>query len=309
MGSTTFFTAATGYSLAQAFHDAATEAAFESGSGGYTGTIAEKSNAILVTDRVMWRDDAEREANRLIGIDDPRIRDKWGPAGAIAYCSPKRVVKVTVDTHGIDPSLYKDLAIAQVKLAKGEKIDRVQSAGLAVSRTDSKALFEVIIERAGQGSTTKKTLTVKVDGSSNDHDFKSRVRAAALAKTRLGAASQVVDVRIMDSTAATKTTVTKGVGKVTRYVVRGKNWQSKTDHNRFETGFASLSEATRYAKSLTDEGTFEIEAITRSANGEGLASVTKTAVSTSVTVELTIVTGRTAPRETDGWLFFGWASC
>ena len=116
MGATTFRTSATGATAAEAFRAAAKQAAYEHGHGGYTGTIAEKYSFIMIRDTIesvaqkaatgkpRYREtfapwvlkDLEEAAKStdpykraaavagfLIEDNDPRIDDKWGPAGCI----------------------------------------------------------------------------------------------------------------------------------------------------------------------------------------------------------------------------------
>ena len=115
MGADTFFTRSTGKNAKEAFSKAVQDAKHESGHGGYTGTIAEKSTFVMINDSL---DDVKRNilnkmkfaqgtemqslellhdrfveddkssvpeliANTLIDLDDQRISDKWGPAGCI----------------------------------------------------------------------------------------------------------------------------------------------------------------------------------------------------------------------------------
>jgi hypothetical protein len=82
MGSDTFRTRASGKTANDAFNNAVREAQYESGHGGYSGTIAEK-NCFQMIDLPKGKD-ARDFANELISEGDPRIDDKWGPAGCIA---------------------------------------------------------------------------------------------------------------------------------------------------------------------------------------------------------------------------------
>lgn len=84
MGANTFFEIAEGVSARQAFEDLVEQAQHEHGHGGYTGTIAEKSEFTLIPGKYENDQDAERAAIAMIDTNDPRVDDKWGPAGAIA---------------------------------------------------------------------------------------------------------------------------------------------------------------------------------------------------------------------------------
>lgn len=86
MGATTFMKVGRGVTADGAFRELVSSAQHENGHGGYTGTIAEKSEFTMIRlpeppdDKTpaQW---AAIEADRLIEEDDPRISDKWGPAG------------------------------------------------------------------------------------------------------------------------------------------------------------------------------------------------------------------------------------
>jgi hypothetical protein len=79
MGSNIFMSTAKGSDAHNAFISAVREAQNVCGHGGYTGTIAEKDsfNVITLKEGLEPRD----YANKLIDDRDPRISDKWGPAG------------------------------------------------------------------------------------------------------------------------------------------------------------------------------------------------------------------------------------
>jgi hypothetical protein len=83
MGANTFETYRDGADVHAAFRDAVEEAGWEYGHRGYTGTIAEKSEYVIIVPQAMSHDDATRLARDLIERNDPRVADKWGPAGAI----------------------------------------------------------------------------------------------------------------------------------------------------------------------------------------------------------------------------------
>lgn len=82
MGAAQFTTTAEGKDAKEAFKNAVEEAGYEYGHDGYTGTIAEKSS--FVTIELPEGRDPRAHARLLFGNDDPRIDDKWGPAGCIS---------------------------------------------------------------------------------------------------------------------------------------------------------------------------------------------------------------------------------
>jgi len=88
MGATTFSNTAFGKNAEEAFITLIQDARHENGHGGYTGTIAEKHDYVIIVPEVFdSRAAAETYADKLMEEDDPRISDKWGPAGCLKYKS------------------------------------------------------------------------------------------------------------------------------------------------------------------------------------------------------------------------------
>ena len=114
MGGTTFFTHGEGKTPEEAFKAARDKALYDYGHRGYTGTIAEKTSFVVIKDTLedvkkrvtqrlsQARDSWEKSglerllksmerikaphaqvAEALIELCDPRVDDKWGPAGCI----------------------------------------------------------------------------------------------------------------------------------------------------------------------------------------------------------------------------------
>ena len=81
MGADTFFHYASGKTVSEAFASAQKEARYDFGHSGYTGTIAEKDSYIVIS--CPTGENPEDFADDLIGKCDPRIDNKWGPAGCI----------------------------------------------------------------------------------------------------------------------------------------------------------------------------------------------------------------------------------
>jgi len=89
MGAHTFIVVARGATMLEAFDVAVKEARRVHGSGGYTGSIAEKHDVVYrgwhVGDEAAARVFAEKE----LDSHDPRtgeaVWDKWGPAGAVRF--------------------------------------------------------------------------------------------------------------------------------------------------------------------------------------------------------------------------------
>jgi hypothetical protein len=81
MGATTFSTTVkvtANETAREAFRAAVQNAQHENGHGGYTGTIAEKDDFIVISTAPSWE-----AAAKLADPDLPDVEDKWGPAGCI----------------------------------------------------------------------------------------------------------------------------------------------------------------------------------------------------------------------------------
>lgn len=83
MGAQTFMNYQAGANVADAFTQAADDAAYENGHGGYTGSLAEKHSFVIIAPTPLTRAEARVAARKLINDRDDRVDDKWGPAGAI----------------------------------------------------------------------------------------------------------------------------------------------------------------------------------------------------------------------------------
>jgi hypothetical protein len=81
MGAEEFYTPWQGTSPADAFAGAVEQAQYDHGHSGYSGTIAEKNQYVLIT--IPEGKDPRDYAQQLMNDNDPRIGDKWGPAGCI----------------------------------------------------------------------------------------------------------------------------------------------------------------------------------------------------------------------------------
>lgn len=83
MGAVDFEQYQPGESAKEAFEAATEEARYLHGHGGYSGTLAEKHSFVIVEKDPLPLREAQKRAYDLIEDEDERIRDKWGPAGAI----------------------------------------------------------------------------------------------------------------------------------------------------------------------------------------------------------------------------------
>lgn len=83
MGADSFMQSAIGKTALEAFESAVEQAQYDYGHAGYTGTLAEKMNFIMIPYSADKDGDPRKFASRLIGEGDQRIDDKWGPAGCL----------------------------------------------------------------------------------------------------------------------------------------------------------------------------------------------------------------------------------
>ena len=85
MGATDFMIWSKGKTAKEAFKTARDQALYESGHGGYTGTIAEKHEfrTILAGGRELTREKIREHAEKLLNNEAHWTNDKWGPAACI----------------------------------------------------------------------------------------------------------------------------------------------------------------------------------------------------------------------------------
>lgn len=78
MGATSFTTSAKGKTAKEAFRTAVTQAKYDYGNSGYTGSIAEKDSFLEIPTPTGVD---LRDAARSLTMKDARFSDTWGPAG------------------------------------------------------------------------------------------------------------------------------------------------------------------------------------------------------------------------------------
>lgn len=320
MGAQTFVVYAEGATAREAFISAIDSASYESGHGGYTGTIAEKHDFVVIEpSRVYWPDEASGLAERLLAADDPRISDKWGPAGALAVVSPTRVVPVKFTTSATaSRETNHQLAVDATKglLRRGETVVPIEGVQIRWHRPDSArgsrvtVGADVAVRRSGTGKLSTRQVSVTVAMDDRDPGFYAAVEAAVRTKVE-SKNVHVLAVRrhSTEITRTTKTSVTRSSGRATRYVVVG-DWE----HETFDTGFESLTPAVARLRALVAapnqiRGTYEVVGVTRAADGRPFAVASTTTTKCQVPCSVEVVTGRTSPDVAPtGYLFFGWAS-
>lgn len=101
MGAAQFMTAARGESARAAFEEVTERARYESGHGGYSGTVAEKSSFVEIQPPAGFsprgyancllegsEDGVPEEARKKFQRDFEKVDDKWGPAGCVTLEPP-----------------------------------------------------------------------------------------------------------------------------------------------------------------------------------------------------------------------------
>ncbi len=87
MGADSFGTISKGKTAREAFNAAVEKARYDHGHSGYSGSIAEKTSFVVIP--CPEGKQPRAYANALLDEGDPRIDDKWGPAGCIKVAEEK----------------------------------------------------------------------------------------------------------------------------------------------------------------------------------------------------------------------------
>ncbi|RBO79943.1 hypothetical protein [Nocardia puris] len=122
MGAQPFTDYAEGQDPREAFDRAVEDPRYTYGHGGYTGTIAEKDRFVIITHEPLNPEAAEALASELLARDDPRIEDKWGPAGAIPVRGGVRTVTAEFDGLEGCPNLEAVAKVLAPTVAPGESL-------------------------------------------------------------------------------------------------------------------------------------------------------------------------------------------
>jgi hypothetical protein len=345
MGAYDFSVLQVGSDPSKAFHEARKQAGYDDGHAGYSGTIYEKHDFTIITSQTHDPESAGKLADKLFAAEDPRIDDKWGPAGAIPVALDYRDV-VVEELSGADRTDEAALrATVEAKLRERKQLHRgetVQSVNLysysspdaapasryatyaySASRLPSKKFTggtaHVRIKKAG-GPTDREVLaTLVFDHEPSREDIDKAVQAAAKLKPNERVLNHEAVREPMDFTdgwvRTTKVVAKATEGKpVTRYLVK-----SPRGTTPFERGFPSQADARAAAvkaaesqpsNSYDAEAEWDVTSETRRENGDPLVRVRR--VVTKATAKVKIAVRLTPPevanRQPDAWLFFGYAS-
>lgn len=143
-GSTDFQSYGHGSNSTYAFRNAQDEAIREHGSGGYTGTVAEKTSFIMATSEVMTRQKAFEYASA-----NYRDYPKDGPAGCVAVGQEKVVAEkeFTIQVQARSKQQARDLATEKMSGGRKRKgavvevivdpfsVEQISSAGKRIFNT------------------------------------------------------------------------------------------------------------------------------------------------------------------------------
>lgn len=125
VGASPFETYADGTEPGAAFRTARDLALHEHGHRPYSGTIMEKDNFVVITRTLMTYDQAAEYADELLHRADPRVKDKWGPAGAIPVKQDTRTVTVdNLPQPGVDVDRVARIAQHHQLITDGETVTR-----------------------------------------------------------------------------------------------------------------------------------------------------------------------------------------
>lgn len=187
MGSNSFTEYKQGDDMMKAFQQAVADARYEHGSGGYTGSIAEKSSVRLVSSIAVPLHEAEEMASRE--LEDYGKWDKWGDAGAIRV----RLGKTTYESRevsfklripqGITPEAVKAACIKALRLKKNESVRgwNFRTASVAnmktvtdnlSSKVPSSTMYEVRINSRvlAKCKTVAEARAAAVEAAATNHD-------------------------------------------------------------------------------------------------------------------------------------------
>jgi hypothetical protein len=327
MGSSDFMQYQSGASRDEAFREAAESARYEHGAGGYSGTLAEKDSVVTIQQRPLSRPAAEALAGSLLGADDPRINDKWGPAGAIPVIASTRTVEIAIPAgvssdygrQEVSPAALEAVKAAKV-LRRGERVLRVELFHYTSPRTTryshrasqgfTNGTARVVIEKPGGPFERTVGVSVTFDGPltwNNEKDWAPVVDA----KVRRRDGERIIRRRVTHQEPKVKVAAVANTEHKaeTRYVIEGSR-----QHGTWATGFATQAQARAKAVEMAaaePRETLHVIGITRRAGeGEALVTVHRQVVKTTAVVEVTLVKDPPANADgaPDGWLFFGFAS-
>jgi hypothetical protein len=141
----------------KAFSQAVSDARYSHGNEGYTGSIAEKDQFVVLTERVLSEEQAQAMIRDLMNKDDERIRDKWGPAGAIPFgiCKAPTIeksLKFRLDglpgydeiLRRVGEELHDILGVANVKVKTKWRTEVTTTPG------DARMVYRVVSARGGR---------------------------------------------------------------------------------------------------------------------------------------------------------------
>jgi hypothetical protein len=188
-----FIKAQSGDTARTAFERAYREACYESGSGGYTGTIAESDGFFVTRTAPMLHWQASEHADSLL---DKEVT-KWGSTGMVpvANATATRTVEFEVDVTALNEDWEKiDAAVkaaVKAKLRSGEQIESLRS-------TEGQRQYK-IVSKSTTGPTTTKYV-VRGGRMAGDPAYATLAEAKAAAKAHLERDRWSSDLKIVKVT-------------------------------------------------------------------------------------------------------------
>jgi hypothetical protein len=330
MGSSEFINLVEEPDIKEAFRKIRDSQGYERGHS-YSGSIAQKSDYVIITRTPMLPGAAKELAGKMIAAGDARIEDKWGPAGAIPVSLPYRMESfseicgpraqlnelVTADLKRRG-RLHRGETVLEVNLTRYTTPERV---GFRTPDTVQAGAGSVKIQKADAPTLRVKTMTVVVTGT-EAWTRAEQAMAAALAKAGLGSKERINKItyqetalngRPADVSFTYKAELSTPAGTmVTRYVLEGSR-----EHGSWETGFGSMAAARAFIQSEVrsrPEGyragethNFAVVGICKRSTGEPLLRGARKIVKTSIRAQVEIIKDNRVTPTTDGWYFFGYA--
>lgn len=150
MGASTFEDYATATTAKEAFRKAVEEAQYFNGHGGYSGTIAEKGDFVMIEVPSKWKGKEAAYADHLMDVNDRRVTDKWGPAGCILISSEELYESVpyaTTTEKNKQEGARKWETYFEIKDSAGD------IAGTRASQTEAEAAAKELAKRNSQSYT------------------------------------------------------------------------------------------------------------------------------------------------------------
>jgi transcriptional antiterminator Rof (Rho-off) len=219
MGASGVISTIKGTNPRDAYTAAVQEARYESGSGGYTGSIAESAGFVIAdtTPKLIW--EAQQIADHMLST---RKVQKWGPTALIpvAEATAKRMVTIPVEVTGMD---YEQQSVAihqaiKAKLRAGESIEAVKTTtdtkskiAIIAAEGEAKTVY-IVKDKWGRQAVQFPTLTAAKKAAKTTLERNPNAEAFTITKQVVKGDSEVL-VTVERQTTRAVITITATVGK------------------------------------------------------------------------------------------------